>query len=265
MLTERSDRDWRLVYIARVVPIKGLLDLHRPAGDARATGASPTCTWTSWGPPTHVPEYYEACLAKIERAGARRSTSRSAAPSTSGTCWASSTCWCCPATTRASPSSSSRRWPPASPPSARSSGGMRQLIADRLTTPDGRTWAPAAKPSTPVDWSSDGRRASRRCSPTWTSTRAYAANARTRVQELLPAARGHVRVQPLYRALGDLPGRPTAGEIVDERRDGRNCASGVGAWIRYGDPITPRPARRSRRNTTARPSCSRGRRTRPRS
>ncbi|MDQ0736902.1 GT4 family glycosyltransferase PelF [Arthrobacter agilis] len=59
---------WRLVYIARVVPIKGLLDLLSSM-DIMRRGGFPNLHLDVLGPTEHVPEYYEACLAKIESLG----------------------------------------------------------------------------------------------------------------------------------------------------------------------------------------------------
>lgn len=59
---------WRLVYIARVVPIKGLLDLLSSMDILRRHGF-PNLHLDVLGPTEHVPEYYEACLAKIESLG----------------------------------------------------------------------------------------------------------------------------------------------------------------------------------------------------
>jgi len=54
---------WRLVYIARVVPIKGLMDLIESIRILRDRGCRihlDVC-----GPTEHVPEYYERCRARI--------------------------------------------------------------------------------------------------------------------------------------------------------------------------------------------------------
>jgi glycosyltransferase involved in cell wall biosynthesis len=69
--TEGSDRTWRLVYIARVVPIKGLLEFIDSARILVERGI------TNWhldvlGPTDHVPSYYEACRAKLEQLGLER-------------------------------------------------------------------------------------------------------------------------------------------------------------------------------------------------
>ncbi|RAX19787.1 glycosyl transferase family 1 [Actinomyces sp. Z5] len=58
---------WRLVYIARVVPIKGLLDLIESMRILRERGLRfhlDVC-----GPTEHAPEYYERCAARIAELG----------------------------------------------------------------------------------------------------------------------------------------------------------------------------------------------------
>jgi glycosyltransferase involved in cell wall biosynthesis len=59
---------WRLVNIARVVPIKGLLDMLSSLQILRDRGYE-NLHLDVLGPTEHVPEYYEACLAKIEALG----------------------------------------------------------------------------------------------------------------------------------------------------------------------------------------------------
>ena len=58
---------WRLAYIARVVPIKGLMDLIESIRILRERGRSihlDVC-----GPTEHVPEYYERCRKRIAELG----------------------------------------------------------------------------------------------------------------------------------------------------------------------------------------------------
>ncbi|SDN59206.1 hypothetical protein SAMN05216355_10793 [Actinomyces ruminicola] len=58
---------WRLVYIARVVPIKGLLDLIESMRILRERGLRfhlDVC-----GPTEHMPEYYQRCVARIAELG----------------------------------------------------------------------------------------------------------------------------------------------------------------------------------------------------
>lgn len=65
ILSEGVDHVWRLVYIARVVPIKGLLDLLTALDLLRSTGIT-NVHLDVLGPTEHTPEYFQSCLAKIE-------------------------------------------------------------------------------------------------------------------------------------------------------------------------------------------------------
>ncbi|WP_233188243.1 GT4 family glycosyltransferase PelF [Actinomyces qiguomingii] len=58
---------WRLVYIARVVPIKGLLDLLDAIRILKDRGAN--VRLDVCGPTEHMPEYYERCVARIAELG----------------------------------------------------------------------------------------------------------------------------------------------------------------------------------------------------
>lgn len=60
-----KDHVWRLGYIARVVPIKGLLDLLDSMALLRSRGIT-NVHLDVMGPTEHVPDYYERCVAKIE-------------------------------------------------------------------------------------------------------------------------------------------------------------------------------------------------------
>jgi glycosyltransferase involved in cell wall biosynthesis len=65
LVRNAATHTWKLVYIARVVPIKGLLDLLSSM-DILRRGGFPNLHLDVLGPTEHVPEYYEACLAKIK-------------------------------------------------------------------------------------------------------------------------------------------------------------------------------------------------------
>ena len=56
---------WRFVFIARVVPIKGLTDLIRSLAVLRDQGLV-NFHLDVLGPKDHLPEYYELCLRTIE-------------------------------------------------------------------------------------------------------------------------------------------------------------------------------------------------------
>lgn len=68
ILADGQDRSWRLVFIARIVPIKGLLEF---IDSARILVERGVRNWhlDCLGPTDHIPSYYEACKDKIEELG----------------------------------------------------------------------------------------------------------------------------------------------------------------------------------------------------
>ena len=65
LLREGKNHVWRFVFIARVVPIKGLTDMIRTLAILRDSGRT-NFHLDVLGPTTHLPEYYELCLRTIE-------------------------------------------------------------------------------------------------------------------------------------------------------------------------------------------------------
>ncbi|MDO4686194.1 MAG: GT4 family glycosyltransferase PelF [Corynebacterium sp.] len=59
---------WRLVSIARVVPIKGIIELIDTIDELRRRGVDNVVV-DVLGPTNHLPDYYEKCLAHIENLG----------------------------------------------------------------------------------------------------------------------------------------------------------------------------------------------------
>jgi glycosyltransferase involved in cell wall biosynthesis len=87
-------------------------------------------------------------------------------------------------------------------------GGVAQQIADDLLTTDGRTIGPCGETVTPGDvvQMADGIQAVIGNIDAYAN---YAANARTRVQELFQMHEVMSSYNQIYRALGDLP-------VIDE-------------------------------------------------
>jgi glycosyltransferase involved in cell wall biosynthesis len=83
-------------------------------------------------------------------------------------------------------------------------GGVAQQIADDLLTPDGRVIGPCGETVTPgdVQQMADGIEA---VIGNLAGYAGYAANARTRVQELFQMHEVMSSYNQIYRALGDLP------------------------------------------------------------
>jgi glycosyltransferase involved in cell wall biosynthesis len=65
IMAARPGRTWRLAYIARVVPIKGLIDLISTVDLLLKRGIT-DFHLDVLGPTDHTPEYYEACLQKVQ-------------------------------------------------------------------------------------------------------------------------------------------------------------------------------------------------------
>ncbi len=63
-LKDGRDRQWRLAYIARVVPIKGLVDLISTIVLLVSRGLQ-NFHLDVLGPTDHVPDYYQSCLEKV--------------------------------------------------------------------------------------------------------------------------------------------------------------------------------------------------------
>lgn len=63
-----AKKTWRFVCIARVVPIKGIIELIDTVDELRQRGVDNVVV-DVLGPTNHLPEYYEKCLEHIEKLG----------------------------------------------------------------------------------------------------------------------------------------------------------------------------------------------------
>lgn len=199
---ESSAHTWRLVYIARVVPIKGLLDLLSSMDILRDRGY-PNLHLDVLGPTEHVPEYYEACLAKINALGLNDKVA------IHGTVNVREMLdqfdlLVLPSYNEGQPIVILEAMAAGIPTVGSDVGGVAQQIADDLLTQDGRTVGPCGKTVTPGDvrQMADGIQAVIGNIDVYA---AYAANARTRVQELFQMHEVMSSYNQIYRALGDLP------------------------------------------------------------
>ena len=68
ILADNESRTWRLVYIARVVPIKGLADLIQTIYQLVQRGVT-NIQLDILGPTEHDPDYYRLCREKARRLG----------------------------------------------------------------------------------------------------------------------------------------------------------------------------------------------------
>ncbi|KQR04309.1 glycosyl transferase family 1 [Arthrobacter sp. Leaf141] len=202
MEAEGPDYVWHLVYIARVVPIKGLLDLLSSMEILRDRGY-PNLHLDVLGPTEHVPEYYEACLAKIDALGLNDHVT------VHGTVHVRDMLdqfdlLVLPSYNEGQPIVILEAMAAGIPTVGSDVGGVAQQISDNLTTADGRVIGPCGETVTPgdVQQMADGIQAVIGNLANYAS---YAANARTRVQELFQMHEVMSSYNQIYRALGDLP------------------------------------------------------------
>lgn len=202
MEQEGADYVWHLVYIARVVPIKGLLDLLSSMDILRDRGY-PNLHLDVLGPTEHVPEYFEACLAKIDALGLHDHVT------IHGTVHVREMLdqfdlLVLPSYNEGQPIVILEAMAAGIPTVGSDVGGVAQQIADDLITADGRTIGPCGETVTPgdVQQMADGIQA---VIGNLDSYAAYAANARKRVQELFQMHEVMSSYNQIYRALGDLP------------------------------------------------------------
>jgi glycosyltransferase involved in cell wall biosynthesis len=209
MEQEGSDYVWHLVYIARVVPIKGLLDLLSSLEILRDRGF-PNLHLDVLGPTEHVPEYYEACLAKIDALGLHDHVTIHGTVNVRDML-DQFDLLVLPSYNEGQPIVILEAMAAGIPTVGSDVGGVAQQIADDLYTADGRTIGPCGETVTPGDvvQMADGIEA---VIGNLDSYAAYAANARTRVQELFQMHEVMSSYNQIYRALGDLP---VVGETIE--------------------------------------------------
>lgn len=135
------DRVWRLVYIARVVPIKGMLDLIESIRLLRERGIS-NIRLDALGPTEHVPDYYEACLRKVEEYGLQdqivfRGTVQVREM------LADYDLLVLPSYNEGQPIVALEAMTAGIPVAGTAVGGMAELIGDVITTSEGISWGPA--------------------------------------------------------------------------------------------------------------------------
>lgn len=199
---ESSEHIWRLVYIARVVPIKGLMDLLSSMELLRNHGY-PNLHLDVLGPTEHVPEYYEACLAKIDALGLHDKVT------IHGTVNVREMLdqfdlLVLPSYNEGQPIVILEAMAAGIPTVGSDVGGVAQLISDDLLTTDGKTIGACGETVTPgnVEQMAD---AVRTVIGNLDAYADYAANARTRVQEFFQMHEVMSSYNQIYRALGDLP------------------------------------------------------------
>lgn len=192
---------WKLVYIARLVPIKGLLDLLSSMDELRRHGF-PNLHLDVLGPTEHVPEYYEACLAKIESLGL------SDYVTIHGTVNVRDMLdqfdlLVLPSYNEGQPIVVLEAMAAGIPTVGTEVGGMRQLIGDDLYTTDGRTVGACGELVVAGDVQQMADRVRAVIGDRALYAR-YAENARTRVQEFFQMHEIMSSYNQIYRTVGDI-------------------------------------------------------------
>ncbi|WP_434995692.1 GT4 family glycosyltransferase PelF [Arthrobacter sp. Ld5] len=202
VLEERGDdHTWKLVYIARIVPIKGLLDLLSSMDLLRRHGF-PNLHLDVLGPTEHVPEYYEACLAKIESLGLHDHVTIHGTVNVRDML-DQFDLLVLPSYNEGQPIVVLEAMAAGIPTVGTDVGGMRQLIGDELHTRDGRTVGACGElvVAGDVQQMADSVRAVIGDKKRYAD---YAVNARTRVQEFFQMHEIMSSYNEIYRTVGDI-------------------------------------------------------------
>ena len=201
LVQQGSDHTWNLVYIARIVPIKGLLDLLSSLDLLRRHGF-PHLHLDVLGPTEHVPEYYEACLAKIESLGLQDHVTIRGTVNVRDML-DQFDLLVLPSYNEGQPIVVLEAMAAGIPTVGSDVGGMRQLVKDGLATADGRTIGSCGElvVAGDVEQMADSIRAVIGDMDLYAE---YADNARTRVQEFFQMHEIMSSYNEIYRTVGDI-------------------------------------------------------------
>ncbi|QDY88881.1 DUF3492 domain-containing protein [Arthrobacter sp. UKPF54-2] len=197
-----SAHTWRLVFIARIVPIKGLMDLLSSIHLLSQRGF-PNLHLDVLGPTGHVPAYYEACLSKIESLGLHDQVTIHGTVNVRDMLDQFDVL-VLPSYNEGQPIVVLEAMAAGIPTVGSDVGGMGQLVAENLYTSDGRTVGPCGVLTTPGDvhQMAAGIEAVVGNMATYSE---YSVNARARVQEFFQMHDVMTSYNEIYRALGNIP------------------------------------------------------------
>jgi len=200
--TQGADRTWRLVYIARVVPIKGLSDLISTLALLVERGIT-NFHLDVLGPTDHSPDYYRMCREKA------RALNVESYMTFRGTVnvrelLGEFDILVLPSYNEGQPIVVLEAMTAGIPTVGTSVGGMEQLIDDPLTTPGGHTWGPCGNLVVPdyVVGMADGLQD---MMGNVAQYEEYSVNARGRVADFFQLEDAMGAYNRLYRELGGLP------------------------------------------------------------
>jgi len=207
-----SDRTWRLAYIARIVPIKGMLDLLDTVHLLVQRGIT-DFHLDALGPTDHFPGYYEQCLEKVERLGLTSYVTFRGVVNVRAEI-GTYDLLVLPSYNEGQPIVVLEAMTAAIPTVGTDVGGMAQLIGDPLTNEAGHTWGPAGILVDPLHKSpnmaeqlAEGLATVMREPALYAE---YARNARGRVEDFFQLTDAMRAYNDLYRELGDMPTREEA-------------------------------------------------------
>ncbi len=196
------DRTWRLVYIARVVPIKGLTDLIGTVALLVERGIT-NFHLDILGPTDHAPDYYRMCREKA------RTLNVESYLTFRGTVnvrelLGEFDILVLPSYNEGQPIVVLEAMTAGIPTVGTSVGGMEQLIDDPLTTPGGHTWGPCGNLVVPdyVVGMADGLQ---NMMGDVEQYERFSVNARGRVSDFFQLEDAMGAYNRLYRELGGLP------------------------------------------------------------
>lgn len=200
-------RTWRLVYIARVVPIKGMLDL---VGTVRLLVDRGITNFhlDALGPTDHTPEYFELCKEKARSLGVESYITFRGTVNVRELL-GEFDLLVLPSYNEGQPIVVLEAMTAGVPTVGTAVGGMEQLIGDPLTTPSGRTWGPAGLLVQPgrIEEMADGLE---RVMGDPGLYQRLAHNGRGRVADFFQLQDAMAAYNQLYRELGGLPPKADA-------------------------------------------------------
>ncbi|MGY1769964.1 GT4 family glycosyltransferase PelF [Blastococcus sp. SYSU D00813] len=245
ILTGPPDRMWQLAYIARVVPIKGMLDLLDTVHLLLQRGIR-NFHVDALGPTTHDPGYYQACLDKVALLGLGDHVTFHGVVDVKERI-GQYDLLVLPSYNEGQPIVVLEAMTAGIPTVGTEVGGMAQLVHDPLTTPAGHTWGPCGLLVDPLHKSpnmaeqlADGLAAVMADPALYAE---FARNARGRVEDFFQLSDAMRAYNDLYRELGGLP----AATVDSGRRPGAHRAPvAVPAPVEDRFPLV-RPDRRRAR------------------
>ena len=205
ILADDGTRVWRLVYIARVVPIKGLADLITTIHQLVQRGIT-NLHLDILGPTDHTPDYYRLCREKARTLGVEDYLTFRGTVNVRELLGEFDVL-VLPSYNEGQPIVVLEAMTAGIPTVGTDVGGMEQLIQDPLTTPGGRTWGPCGMLVQPVaPWHTEGMADA--LHTLMRDTEMYermARNAKGRVAGFFQLEDAMGAYNRLYKELGGLP------------------------------------------------------------